>query len=156
MSDFLLHLVSRSVLMVFASFLLFVPSLMTQVYGTSSAVAARVGSLYAMGCLLSVSTMSKTYARLRRRGKLWMVTLLLLFGATGSSIAQLGHVATWWTISPWTSATTFFLWGFSFAVPFTFLRRSTHCQKVGKNRQRPLPTYSMLVVSDCLRLLMDW
>lgn len=115
--DFWLHLVSRSVLMLFASFLLFVPTLMTQVYGTSSAVGAQVGSLYALGCLLSVS-LSKMYPRLRRQGKLWMMTLLLLVGATGSSIAQLGHMSSWWTISSRKSAATMFVWGFSFAIPF--------------------------------------
>ena len=116
--DFWLHLISRSVLMVFASFLLFVPTLMTQVYGTSSSVGAQVGSLYALGCLLSVTTVSKLFSRLRRRAKLWAVTLLLLVGATGSSLAQLGHVSGLFHLAPWTSAILLFVWGFSFAIPF--------------------------------------
>jgi len=74
MSDFLLHLVSRSVLMVFASFLLFVPSLMTQVYCTFSAVAAHCTQWDV--CFSHNSIQNVQYARLRRRGKLWMVTLL--------------------------------------------------------------------------------
>jgi hypothetical protein len=116
--DFWLHLVSRSALMLFASFLLFVPTLMTQVYNASSALGAQVGSLYAMGCLLSVTTGSKLYARLQSRGKLWLVAGLLLFGATGSSVAQLGHMANWWSLPLNASALTMFVWGFSFAIPF--------------------------------------
>jgi MFS family permease len=116
--DFWLHLVSRSALMLFASFLLFVPTLMTQVYKTSSAAGAQVGSLYAMGCFLSVTTGSKLYSSLGTRGKLWLVTFLLLFGATGSSVAQLGHMANWWTLSLNASVLTMFVWGFSFAIPF--------------------------------------
>jgi len=116
--DFWLHLISRTVLMLYASFLMFVPTLMTQVYKTSAAAGAQVGSLYALGCLLSVTTISKLYAKMPRRTKLWTVSLLLLLGATGSSVAQLGHVAARWTVSPAVSAFLMFLWGFSFAVPF--------------------------------------
>ena len=116
--DFWLHLISRTVLMLYASFLMFVPTLMTQVYKTSASAGAQVGSLYALGCLLSVTTISKLYAKMPRRTKLWTVSLLLLLGATGSSVAQLGHVAARWTVSPAVSAFLMFLWGFSFAIPF--------------------------------------
>jgi MFS family permease len=116
--DFWLHLTSRSALMLFASFLLFVPTLMTQVYHTSASFGAQVGSWYALGCLVSVTTLSQRFAQLRRRDKLHAVTLLLGLGATGSSLAQLAHVSGVVALSPATSAFFLFVWGFSFAIPF--------------------------------------
>lgn len=116
-STFWLHLLSRSVLMVFASFLLFVPLLMSQAYGTSSSVAAQVGSVYALGCLLSVSLGSNLYARLSRKWKAISVSFLLGM-STISSAAQLGHMTGTWTLSAGASAASLFLWGFSFAIPF--------------------------------------
>ena len=60
--EFWLHLISRSIIMVLVSFLLFIPSYMTQCFDMSSGASARVGSAFAMGCLLAVSTLSeKTY-----------------------------------------------------------------------------------------------
>ena len=57
--EFWLHLVSRSLLMVLVSFLLFVPSFMAECYAMSPASSARVGSIFAMGCLFSVSTLAE-------------------------------------------------------------------------------------------------
>ena len=57
--EFWLHLISRSIIMVLVSFLLFIPSFMAQCYGMTSSSSARVGSLFALGCLLSVSTLSE-------------------------------------------------------------------------------------------------
>ena len=60
--EFWLHLISRSLIMVLVSFLLFIPSYMAQCYGMSSASSARVGSLFALGCLLAVSMLAeRTY-----------------------------------------------------------------------------------------------
>ena len=60
--EFWLHLISRSCIMVLVSFLLFIPSYMAQCYGISSAASARVGSFFALSCLLAVSTLAeKTY-----------------------------------------------------------------------------------------------
>lgn len=115
--DFWLHLVNRSVLMVFASFLLFVPTLMMEVYGTSSSFAAQVGSIYAIGCLIAVTVGSKAYAQLS--GKRKVAALVGLLGtATVSSVAQLCHVMGVWHLSPNFSALTMFLWGLAFAIPF--------------------------------------
>ncbi|GKY91206.1 hypothetical protein MPSEU_000093300 [Mayamaea pseudoterrestris] len=111
------HLTSRSMLMVFASFLLFVPTLMNQVYGASSSLAARVGSLYAIGCLTSVTIGSGRYAQLSRRQKVFSVVTLMGL-ATLSSAAQLGHVMGAWSLSISASAMSMFAWGFSFAIPF--------------------------------------
>lgn len=116
--DFWLHLISRSALMLFASFLLFVPTFMSSVFYLSSAGGAQVGSLYALGCLLSVSTLSKIYPKLQRKTKCWAVSAFLLGGAAGSSFSILGHVLTWWKLPPIVCALLFFLWGFSFSVPF--------------------------------------
>ena len=114
---FWLHLTSRSALMVFASFSLFVPTLLNQIYHASMAYSARVGSVYALGCLLSVTIGSQVYARLSQNRK--RATLVALLGmATVSSLSQLGHVMGWWILSAQASAGLFFLWGFAFAIPF--------------------------------------
>jgi len=115
--DFWLHLISRSVLMVFASFLLFVPTLMSQVYRTSHATGSQVGALYALGCLLSVTTCSQRYASLSKRNKAAAVVGLLGLGL-GSSVAQWGHMAGAWQLPTVACAALMFLWGFSFAIPF--------------------------------------
>jgi MFS family permease len=116
---FWLHLISRSVLMVFASFLLFVPSLLRNVYGASPAASARGGSIYALGCLLSVTFGSRIYnaQRLSKRGKVTtMIALLTL--ATLSSAAQLGHAMGILHLSVNASAAMLFVWGFSMSLPF--------------------------------------
>ena len=64
--DFWLQFINRSVLMVFASMLLFVPTVLCQLYQTSSAVGAQAGSLYATGCLLAVWLGAQPYATLAR------------------------------------------------------------------------------------------
>jgi MFS family permease len=115
--EFWLHLASRSTLMVFASFLLFVPTLMSQVYGASPAFAAQSGSIYALGCLLSITTISQVYSKLSRKSKIGSI-VALLGTATISSLAQLGHVAGVWHLSATASAAFLFLWGFAFSVPF--------------------------------------
>ena len=114
---FWLHFISRSALMVFASFLLFVPLLMSQAYGVSSSAAAQVGSVYALGCLLSVTLGSSFYARLSKNRRALSVAILLAM-STLSSAAQWGHMAGTWTMSPEASAASMFFWGFSFAIPF--------------------------------------
>jgi len=115
--DFWLHFVNRSALMIFASFLFFVPTLMKDVYQTSSAYGAQVGSLYALGCLTSVTLGSSKYAQLSRRKK--VIAIVSLLGtATACSLAQLAHVAGVLSLSVELSAISMFLWGFSFAIPF--------------------------------------
>jgi MFS family permease len=116
--DFWLHLISRSMLMIYASFLMFVPTLMTQVYRTSPSFGAQVGSFYALGCLLSVTTLSKVFVRLSKRSKLRLTTVLLFFGASGSSLLQLAHVSGYLRVTPAASGLLLFIWGFSFAIPF--------------------------------------
>ena len=115
--QFWLHLISRSCLMVFASFLLFVPSLLSQVYDASSATAARAGSAYALGCLSSVTLGSDRFSKLSRKGKLSAIALLLA-GAIASSVAQLAHVSGWLTLSSNQAIACLFVWGFCFAIPF--------------------------------------
>lgn len=115
--EFWLHLLSRSVLMVYASFLLFVPTLMTKVYGATPSFAAQVGSIYALGCLLSVTLGSNVYANLRRKHKA-VAAMSLLGMSTISSVAQYGHMKGLWHLSQAASAGFLFLWGFSFAIPF--------------------------------------
>lgn len=116
--DFWLHLVNRSVLMVFASFLLFVPTLLMQVYHTTSSAASQVASIYALGCLLSLTLGSQSYAKLSTRRSKLAALAVLLGGATVSSVGQLGHVAGWWELSATASTILLFVWGLSFAIPF--------------------------------------
>lgn len=116
--DFWLHLTSRSVLMIFASFLLFVPTLAISVFGLSSAEGAQAASLYALGCLLSVSSFSTLFSKSTKRQRLVALAALLLGGATSSSVAFLGHVSSWWAIRPSQAMVLLFVWGFSFAIPF--------------------------------------
>jgi len=116
--EFWLHLVSRSCLMVFASFLLFVPTLMSQVYGCSNAVAAQVASAYSLGCLLSVSLGSRLYAALPTTKQQIATMASLLALATMASLAQLAHAMGIVTLS-WTASTlSMFVWGFAFSLPF--------------------------------------
>jgi len=115
--EFWLHLVSRSVLMVFASFLLFVPTLMSQVYGSSNAVAAQGGSIYSLGCLLSVTLGSSWYSGLSKR-KQALACIVLTGLAAVSSLLQLAHVTGTWTLSASAGAASMFLWGFAFSIPF--------------------------------------
>jgi hypothetical protein len=103
--------------MVFASFLLFVPTLMSQVYGSSNAFAAQTGSIYALGCLLSVSFGSQLYSNLPKR-KRALASFLLMGAATLSSLVQLAHVSGIFEISAAASAASMFLWGFAFSIPF--------------------------------------
>ena len=115
--SFWLHLTSRSMLMVFASFLLFVPSLMSQVYQAGSSLAAQTGSIYALGCLVAVTVGCPLYTRLHNRGRIIM-NAILLTGAIASSLAQLAHVSGIATLSIPVSMMSFFFWGLSFSVPF--------------------------------------
>jgi MFS family permease len=116
--DFWLHLASRSVLMVFASFLLFVPTLMNQVYGATPALSARVGSLYAIGCLVAVTLGSDRFGRLRSPPAKALALSALLGASTLASALQWGHVGGWWTLGVASSSASMLLWGLSFAIPF--------------------------------------
>ena len=116
-AEFWLHLISRSVLMVFASFLLFVPTLMSQVYGASAALGAQTGSIYALGCLLAVTLVSPFYAKFGVAGKVGMLAGALSM-AVVASLAQLAHVSGVIRLSAASSAALLFLWGLSFAIPF--------------------------------------
>mmetsp|Transcript_18477 Transcript_18477/g.32604 ORF Transcript_18477/g.32604 Transcript_18477/m.32604 type:complete len:495 (-) Transcript_18477:72-1556(-) len=115
--QFWLHLISRSSLMVFASFLLFVPTLMNKVYGTSNAVAAQIAAIYSMGCLLSISFGAPIYSSLPKKKKI-MAIVSLLGLATLCSLIQLAHVSGNVQISPAIAALSMFLWGFAFTIPF--------------------------------------
>lgn len=117
MPEFWLHLVSRSALMVFASFLLFVPTLLCEAYQAATAFGAQAGSIYALGCLLAVTGISGTYTRLPNKGRIAML-IGLLGAATASSVAQLLHMQGTIHLSVTASLVTLFLWGFSFAIPF--------------------------------------
>ena len=114
---FWLHLLSRAALMVFASFLMFVPSLMSNCFGISSALAAKTGSLYALGCLLAVSIGSKPYNNLNGRSKI-VANAVQLGTATFSALTLLLHVRGAISLPPSFGMFLMFIWGVSFAVPF--------------------------------------
>jgi hypothetical protein len=149
---FWLHLASRSCLMVYASFLLFVPTLMSSVYGCSNAVSSQVGSIYALGCLLSITFGSQIYSSLstsnNKRGKVRMVSALLSL-ATISSALQLAHVSQWmvpsttksFVLSKSIAILSMFLWGFSFSIPFYLPPSLYALSKGGK--------YGSASIADC-------
>lgn len=114
---FWLHLFSRAALMIFASFLMFVPSLMSNCFGLSSALASKTASLYALGCLLAVSIGSKTYNNLDGRSKI-VTNAVQLGTATLSALSLLLHVRGAITLPPSFGMFLMFIWGVSFAVPF--------------------------------------
>lgn len=118
--EFWLHLLSRSMLMIYASFLLFVPTLFTNIYQTSSSYASQVGSLYALGCFLSITLLSPLYSRIQNHAmyKFFSYTILLFVGATGTSLLQLGHMMKLWTLSTFQSTISMIVWGISFSIPF--------------------------------------
>ena len=115
--EFWFHFVSRSTLMVFGSFLLFVPTLMTNCYGATSAFGAQVGSIFALGCLLSVTFGSQRYSTLSKKHKIGAI-IVLLGTATLSALAQLANMRGVLQLSANASAFLLFLWGLCFAVPF--------------------------------------
>lgn len=136
--EFWLHLLSRTITMVLVSFLLFIPTFMTQCYEMSSASAARVGSCFALGCLASVSTLAaKTYpssnlsrtqsslqsytkksslTSIYKRKASFMAMFLAL--STGCLTLQLLFLNNTIHLSAISGSILMFLWGFSLAIPF--------------------------------------
>lgn len=124
--EFWLHLISRSIIMVLVSFLLFIPSYMAQCFEMSSASSARVGSMFALGCLLSVTTLAeRTYPStaanfktggsksitLYRRKAFSMLAFLTL--STASLVFQSFFLKGWLSLSPLIGTLLMFLFGFS-------------------------------------------
>ncbi|KAL3766112.1 hypothetical protein ACHAW5_001357 [Stephanodiscus triporus] len=129
--EFWLHLISRSLIMVLVSFLLFIPSFMTQCYGMSSASSARVGSLFALGCLLAVSTLAeRTYpsvAAISSAGRTPSINLhrrkayfMLAFLATAAIclLIQTAFLRDIIHLTPLLGSLLMFLFGFSLGIPF--------------------------------------
>ena len=135
--EFWLHLLSRSIIMVLVSFLLFIPTYMTQCFQMSSASSARVGSVFALGCLLSVSvlaeksypssshiaTSSAPYAKPPApsvpiyKTKAYCMLTFLAF-STVSLALQTAFLRNLLPISSTVGTLLMFLWGFSLAIPF--------------------------------------
>jgi hypothetical protein len=103
--------------MVVASFLLFVPSYMTNAFGMSSSSAARVGSLYALGSLLSVSVGAKRFSTSRIRTKL-LATISLLGSLLLCSLLQVAYITGAISMTSVGGALSMFMWGLCFSIPF--------------------------------------
>jgi len=138
--EFWLHLLSRTITMVLVSFLLFIPTFMNQCYEMSTASAARVGSMFALGCLSSVSTLAaKTYPSsdsvrmqsqsflqsnntkqsltpLYKQKACYMTMFLAL--STGCLATQVLFLNNIINLSSTFGSMLMFLWGFSLAIPF--------------------------------------
>lgn len=115
--EFWLHLVSRSLLMVLVSFLLFIPSFMAECYDMSHTSSARVGSLFALGCLLSVSTLAKrTYpisqssSSVRRKAYSMLGFLTI---ASLCSFIQIAFLQDFIQLTPVLGSFIMFIFGFS-------------------------------------------
>ncbi|KAL7461292.1 hypothetical protein ACHAXS_001713 [Conticribra weissflogii] len=123
---FWLHLISRSITMVLVSFLLFIPTFMNQCFEMSSASSARVGSVFALGCLSSVSCLAdKAYPsshdiasskRIYKHKAYSMLTLLTI--STVTLALQSLYLRNEVSISASIGTFLMFLWGFSLAIPF--------------------------------------
>jgi len=138
--EFWLHLLSRTITMVLISFLMFIPTFMTQCYEMSTASAARVASMFALGCLTSVSTLAaKTYPSsdsvrmqsqssfksnntkqsltpLYKRKACYMTMFLAL--STGCLSTQMLFLDNIFNLSSTFGSILMFAWGFSLAIPF--------------------------------------
>ncbi len=115
--SFWMHLISRSSLMIIASFLLFVPSYMANAFGMTSGDAARVGSLYALGSLLSVSFGAKRFSAMTMKNKV-VSTIGLLGSLLVCSLMQVAHINGTLTMTSFGGALSMFLWGVTFSIPF--------------------------------------
>jgi hypothetical protein len=148
-AEFWLHLLSRTITMVLVSFLLFIPTFMSQCYEMSSASAARVGSMFALGCLLSVSTLAaKTYPStnisrtqsysnrkqsmipIYKQKAIFMAIFLAL--STGCLTLQWLFLKNIIKLSSELGSMIMLVWGFSLAIPF-YLPSSMFSLKRGGN-----------------------
>ena len=124
---FYLHLLSRSSLMLYGSFLLFVPSLMMNVYDQSPRMSSNTASIFSFGCLISLSLFGKYYSDsaaprviVRGRGfsrRFVMITSLLSL-STLCALLHLLHVMQFLNLPIPLAILSLFLWGFSFAIPY--------------------------------------
>lgn len=114
---FWMHLVSRSSLMIIASFLLFVPSYMANAFGMTESASARVGALYALGSLLSVTFGAKSFSASSRQSKI-LSTIVLLGSLVVCSLLHLAHITGSLVLSPLAGAASMFIWGITFSIPF--------------------------------------
>jgi hypothetical protein len=114
---FWLHLISRSCLMVFISYLLFVPTYMKYAFGMTSSAAAQVGSIFALGCLLSVTAGSKPYSSYTTTQRSALLSTLLALG-TIVSFLQWAHVSGQILLTPALGVLCMFFWGFTASLPF--------------------------------------
>lgn len=79
---------------------------------TAVMVAVTIGSpIDATICRPRINKYNKLYKQIA-------ITCMLLLGATGTSLVQLGHMMGMWNLSYMSCAISMFLWGCSFAIPF--------------------------------------
>jgi MFS family permease len=121
--DFWLHLISRTFMMVLISFLLFIPSYMNQCYDMSTASSARVGSIFATGCLTSVTTLSeKVYPASSTHQNSYKTksraVLSLLTISTICLSLQWAFLRGMIQLTPIIGSLLMFVWGFSLSIPF--------------------------------------
>jgi len=118
--EFWLHLISRSIIMVLVSFLLFIPSYMVQCFEMSSASSARVGSVFAVGCLLAVSTLAeRTYPSVSASYRSKAFCMLGFLALSSVCLAlQTSFLQNILSLSSVLGTLLMFLFGFSLAIPF--------------------------------------
>jgi MFS family permease len=120
--EFWLHLLSRTIIMLLISFLLFIPTYMSECFEMSTSSSARVGSFFAMGCLSSVLTLSeKTYppssGAAAYKQKSWAMLFLLAISTCCLSI-QYAFLRGIIQLSSVVGSLLMFAWGFALAIPF--------------------------------------
>ncbi|KAL7509181.1 hypothetical protein ACHAXN_006815 [Cyclotella atomus] len=134
-SEFWLHLFTRTIMMVLISFLLFIPSYMNQCYAISPASSARVGSLFAVGCLTSVMTLSEKVYPASSTSVTYKHKSKAMFGLLSVSTIclalQYAFLRGRIHLSPTIGSLLMFIWGFALSIPF-YLPASMFALKRGK------------------------
>ena len=136
MPEFWFHLLSRALIMVLISFLLFIPTYMSQCYSLSKASSARVGSLFALGCLTSVMTLSERSYPVSSSTfgyKQKAFAMLSLMGISSVCLFfQYAYLLGIISLSPVVGSISMFIWGFALSIPF-YVPSSIFALKRGSN-----------------------
>lgn len=134
-SEFWLHLFTRTITMVLISFLLFIPSYMNHCYAISSSSSARVGSLFAIGCLTSVMTISEKVYPASSTSVTYKQKSIKMFGLLSVSTIclalQYAYLRGVIQLSPVVGSLLMFIWGFALSIPF-YLPASMFALRRGK------------------------
>ncbi|GMH70151.1 hypothetical protein TrLO_g439 [Triparma laevis f. longispina] len=124
--NFFLFTVTRTLLLIFGSFVLFVPSYLASFEHLPKSLPA--GSFYSLGCIAGIMASSRKWSKWSREKRKWV--------AGGSCILSfLSAISLLYPpfINPYSVLLIMFLWGSSFVTPF-YLPPTIYVLKVGKKQ----------------------